>query len=319
LAQAAPIRGQLSHILKTQLNLIIHHSGMSQPHILLIGKNGQVGWELRRALAPLGAVVAVDFPEIDLTDPASIRRWVDDAAPQIIVNAAAYTAVDKAEVETDLAMHVNAGAPGILAEEARKRGALLIHYSTDYVYDGAKQTPYLEDDAANPLSAYGRSKLAGDRAVQESGCAHLIFRLCWVYGARGQNFLLTMMRLARERDQLHVVADQLGAPTWARMIAEATAQAVCQVWRSSDLSWHNGIYHLSSAGYTSWHGFAEAIVSRMPAESRKAKGVEPITTAHYPTPARRPAYSVLSGDKLERTFGLRLPPWEESLGLVMES
>lgn len=292
---------------------------MHSPHILLIGKNGQVGWELQRTLAPLGAVVAVDYPEIDLTDPASIRRWVDDVGPHIIVNAAAYTAVDKAEVETDLATRINAEAPGILADEARKRGALFVHYSTDYVYDGTKQTPYVEDDSPNPLSAYGRSKLAGDRAIQESGCAHLIFRLCWVYGARGQNFMLTMMRLASEREQLRVVADQFGAPTWSRMIAEATAQAVCQAWRSGSPSRFNGVYHLCSSGFTSWHGFAEAVVGRMSAESRKAKAVEAITTAHYPTPATRPAYSVLSGDKLERTFGLRLPPWEESLGLANES
>ena len=287
--------------------------------ILLIGKNGQVGWELRRTLAPLGSVVAVDYPEIDLTNPDSIRRWVADAAPQLIINAAAYTAVDKAETETNLAMQINAQAPGLLADEARKRGALLVHYSTDYVYDGTKQTPYVEDDLPNPLSAYGRSKLAGDCAIHDSGCAHLIFRLCWVYGARGQNFMLTMMRLAREREQLRVVADQVGAPTWSRMIAEATGHAVGQAWRSGGLSRHNGIYHLSAAGQTSWHGFAEAIVNRMPAASRKAMGVEPITTAQYPTPARRPACSVLSGEKFERTFGLRLPPWEESLSLVLES
>lgn len=292
---------------------------MNQPRILLIGKNGQVGWELQRTLAPLGPLVSTDYPEINFSDPASIRRRVSEAAPHVIINAAAYTAVDKAESEVDRADEINARAPAILAEEARTRSALLVHYSTDYVYDGTKTTPYVEDDAPNPLSAYGRSKLAGDRAVQESGCAHLILRLCWVYGARGHNFMLTMMRLAREREQLRVVADQFGAPTWSRLIAEATAQAVGQVWRGGDLARHNGIYHLSASDSTSWHGFAKAIVDRMPAEGRKARSVEAITTAQYPTPARRPAYSVLCGDKLERTFGLRLPPWKEGLGLVMES
>ena len=202
--------------------------------ILLIGKNGQVGWELHRTLAPLGEVVAVDFPEINFTDPAALRRLVAETRPNVVVNAAAYTAVDKAETERELCHQINATGPGVLAEEAKKIGALLVHYSTDYIFDGTKPTPYVETDTPNPLGAYGESKLAGDQAVQASGVDHLIFRLCWVYGARGQNFLLTMQRLAREREKLRVVRDQVGCPTWARMIAEATAFAIRQVTQSAE-------------------------------------------------------------------------------------
>ena len=193
-----------------------------------------------------------------------------------------------------------------------------MHYSTDYVFDGAKTEPYVETDAPNPLGAYGRSKLAGDEAVRAVGGAHLIFRLCWVYGARGQNFMLTMMRLAREREKLRVVGDQVGCPTWSRMIAETTALALKQVVAARDWGAFTGTYHLASSGVTSWHGFAEAIVNLMPAEGRKCATVEAISTAEYPTPAKRPAYSVLGCDKLERVFGLRLPHWEESLKQVLE-
>ncbi|MBI5384606.1 MAG: dTDP-4-dehydrorhamnose reductase [Verrucomicrobia bacterium] len=291
---------------------------MSQPRILLIGQNGQVGWELRRMLATLGALVSVDFPEVDLADGASLRKWVRDTAPQIVVNAAAYTAVDQAESEPDLAMKINGVAPGVLAEEAKRLGALLVHYSTDVVFDGTKNAPYLEDDAPNPISAYGRSKLAGDRAVQAVGGLHLIFRLCWVYGARGQNFMLAMLRLAREREKLRVVKDQVGTPTWCRLIAEATGSALRQVLETGDLGAFNGTYHLSASGATSKHGFAEAIIRLMPASTRKCRKIEAITTAEYPLPAARSPHSVLCCDKLEDTFGLRLPDWEESLKLVME-
>ena len=291
---------------------------MELPHILLIGKIGQVGWELRRTLAPMARVTCVDFPEIDLTSSDSIRRWVREARPNIVINAAAYTAVDKAESEPDKAMKINGVAPGILAEEAKKLGALLVHYSTDYVFDGAKTEPYAETDAPNPLGAYGRTKLAGDEAVRAIGGAHLIFRLCWVYGARGQNFMLTMMRLAREREKLRVVGDQVGCPTWSRMIAETTTLALTQVVAASDPAAFTGTYHLASSGVTSWHGFADAIVKLMPAEGKKCTQVEAITTAEYPTPTKRPAYSVLSCSKLERTFGLRLPHWDESLKQVLE-
>jgi dTDP-4-dehydrorhamnose reductase len=291
---------------------------MEPPRILLVGKIGQVGWELRRTLAPMARVTCVDYPEIDLTADDSIRRWVRDTRPNIVINAAAYTAVDKAESEPDKAMKINGVAPGILAEEAKKLGALLVHYSTDYVFDGAKTEPYVETDAPNPLGAYGRTKLAGDEAVRAVGGAHLIFRLCWVYGARGQNFMLTMMRLAREREKLRVVGDQVGCPTWSRMIAEATAQALKQAVAAGNWDGFTGTYHLASSGVTSWHGFAKAIIALTPAEGKKCSMVEAITTAEYPTPTKRPAYSVLNCDKLQRAFGLRLPHWEESLKQVLE-
>jgi dTDP-4-dehydrorhamnose reductase len=292
---------------------------MSLPRLLLIGKIGQVGWELRRTLAPMAQVTSVDFPEIDLTSGDSIRQWVRDSKPQVIINAAAYTAVDKAETEADRAMQINGVAPGILAEEAKKVGALLVHYSTDYIFDGSKTEPYVETDAPNPLGSYGRSKLAGDKAVQAAGGSHLIFRLCWVYGARGQNFMLTMMRLAREREKLRVVSDQVGCPTWSRMIAETTTLALKQTLTAHDPATYTGVYHLASSGVTSWHGFAEAIINLMPAAEKKCSLVEAISTAEYPTPTKRPAYSVLNCDKLERTFNLRLSNWHESLKQVIES
>jgi len=292
---------------------------MEPPRILLIGKIGQVGWELRRTLAPMARVECVDFPEIDLTRGDSIRHWVRESRPNIVINAAAYTAVDKAETELDKAMKINGVAPGILAEEARKAGALLVHYSTDYVFDGAKPEPYVETDSPNPPGAYGRTKLAGDEAVRAVGGAHLIFRLCWVYGVRGQNFMLTIMRLAREREKLRVVSDQVGCPTWSRMIAETTALALKQTVGARDPGALSGTYHLASSGITSWQGFAQAIINLMPAEGKKCSVVEAISTAEYPTPAKRPAYSVLACDKLERAFGLRLPHWEESLKQVLDN
>jgi len=292
---------------------------MARKKILLFGKVGQVGWELRRTLAPLADIVCVDYPDVDFTAPDSIRRHLDAAAPDIIVNAAAYTAVDKAETETALATKINADAPGVMAGEAARRGALLVHYSTDYVFDGTKTTPYVEDDPANPLGAYARTKHAGDEAIRRSGCDHLIFRLCWVYGARGSNFLLTMQRLAREREKLRVVADQVGCPTWSRLIAGTTALALRQIQTAADARAVSGTYHLCATGQTSWHGFARAIVDLLPAETRKCREVEAITSAEYPTPTKRPAYSVMSTAKLERVFGLRLPDWHDSLRQVVES
>jgi len=286
--------------------------------ILLVGCRGQVGWELRRCLAPIGDVVGVDFPEIDLARAESILRWTRQTEPQVIVNAAAYTAVDKAESESSLAMAVNGVAPGILAEEAKRLDAWMIHYSTDYVYDGAKSEPYVETDATRPLNAYGRSKLAGDQAVQAAGGRYLIFRCCWIYGLRGTNFFLTIQRLAREREVLRVVADQIGCPTWSRMIAESTAQALVKTLCSTNPESYCGIYHLASSGHTSWRGFARAIVDAMPASDRKCKQIEAIESVEYPLPAKRPAWSVLSCAKLEQTFGLRLPSWEEGLGMVLE-
>ncbi len=292
---------------------------MTPAKILLFGRVGQVGWELRRTLAPLGALVCVDFPEVDFTRPDSIRQWIRDAAPDIIVNAAAYTAVDKAESEPALALKINGEAPAVMAAEAKRRGALLVHYSTDYVFDGAKNTPYVEDDAPNPLSAYGRTKLAADQAIAESGGRHLIFRLCWVYGPRGGNFMLTMMRLARERETLRVVRDQIGCPTTSRLIAETTALALQGARAGGPAEGSSGVFHLCCSGQTSWHGFASAIVAQMPAAGRKCRTIEAITAAEYPTPARRPAYSVMSCARLARTFGLTLPDWQDGLRLVLES
>lgn len=286
--------------------------------ILLIGKHGQVAWELQRTLAPLGNVVAVGRTDLNFSDATAVRRFVAEVRPQLIVNAAAYTAVDKAETERELCHQINATLPGVLAEEAKKVGALLVHYSTDYVFDGTKQSPYAENDVTNPLGAYGASKLAGEQAVLAAGADHLIFRLCWVYGARGQNFLLTMQRLAREREKLRVVRDQIGCPTWSRLIAAATALAIKQIVASKERSTYSGTYHLAASGFTSWHGFASRIIELLPDAERKCREVEAITTAEYPTPAKRPAYSVLNCDKLERTFGLRLPDWERSLRQVLD-
>jgi dTDP-4-dehydrorhamnose reductase len=291
---------------------------MELPRVLLIGKVGQVGWELRRILAPMADLTCIDYPEIDLSAPDSIRDWTRRAAPKIIVNSAAYTAVDKAESESERANQINGHAPGILAEAAASTGALLVHFSTDYVFDGAKKTPYIETDAPNPLGAYGRSKLLGDEAVRATGCRHLIFRLCWVYGARGQNFMLTMMRLAREREILRVVSDQVGCPTWSRLIAQAVAYAIQQWQNAADQDAFTGTYNLAAGGSTSWHGFASAIIDSIPAKEKKCSRVDPITTEQYPTPARRPAYSVLDCSKLAATFGLRLPGWREGLSLVQE-
>jgi len=291
---------------------------MSLPRILLFGPAGQVGWELRRTLAPLGELTCAGRPGVDFTRPDSLRAAIAAANPTIIVNAAAHTAVDKAETETALAAAVNTDAPALMAAEAKKLGALLVHFSTDYVFDGSKTTPYLETDPTGPLGAYGRTKLAGEQAVVASGCAHLIFRLCWVYGARGANFMLTMQRLAREREKLRVVADQVGCPTSSRLIAETTALALARVASPEQSGALSGIYHLCASGQTSWHGFASAIIAAMPEAERKCREIEPIPTSGYPTPARRPAYSVMSCAKLESAFGLRLPDWKHGLDLVLE-
>jgi len=277
--------------------------------ILLIGNDGQVGYELERSLAPLGTVTSVCYPAIDFASPTSIVRVVRAAQPNLIVNAAAYTAVDKAESDTDACQHLNADAPALLAAEAKRLGAGLVHYSTDFVFDGRKVTPYTEDDTPNPLGVYGQTKLEGDLAIRDSGVPHLIFRLAWVYGRRGKNFLLTMQRLAQEGKPVRVVADQVGCPTWCRTIAETTAAALAQTRNEqgvSDLSTVSGTYHCVCSGETSWHGFARAII---PTEIQ----VTPITTADYPTPARRPAYSALSCAKLQKVFGLTLPSWQTAL------
>lgn len=281
--------------------------------ILLTGIGGQVGWELARSLQPLGEVVALDRAGFDLADPDRMRAVLRDLKPAWIVNPAAHTAVDKAESEVALATAINATAPGILAEEAKRLDALLVHYSTDYVFDGGKPTPYVETDPTCPINIYGQTKLAGEEAIRASGCRHLILRTSWVYGMRGANFLRTMLRLAQERDELRVVADQIGAPTWSRMIAETTALMLARHRNQA------GIYHFVAGGETSWHGFAEAIVARGHALGLIAKTpvVHRTTSAEFPTPARRPANSRLDCGRLREDFGLSQPDWRTQLGLCL--
>ncbi len=272
--------------------------------ILLTGANGQVGWELRQTLALVGEVVAVNRAQLDLEDAARIAAVVREAKPDAIVNAAAYTAVDKAESERDAAFAANAVAPGTLAEEAKKSGALLVHYSTDYVFDGTKAAPYAEDDAPRPINVYGESKLAGERAIAASGCRYLILRTSWVYGPRGSNFMLTMLRLAKERPELRVVDDQTGAPTSSLAIARATAQLLP---RGAE-----GLLHMTASGATTWCGFARAILK----QAGIGTPVLPISTADYPTPARRPRNSRLDCARLREDAGVALASWEEQLAEV---
>lgn len=283
--------------------------------ILVPGKTGQVGWELQSALAPLGTVIALDPSQMELANPESIRRAIRDAKPEIIVNAAGYTFVDKAESEPELAMQVNGVAPGVMAEEAKRLGALIVHYSTDYVFDGTKEGMYREDDPPNPLSAYGRSKLAGEHAIVASGARYLILRTSWVYAARGQNFVRTMLRLGRERSELRIVDDQFGAPTWARFIGEATAQVLRQLGDGyKAIGDRAGIYNLTATGAVSWYGFASAVFAEVKAQlGMTPPKLIPITTAEYPLPARRPANSRLDTSKLTRTFGLTPPNWKTML------
>jgi dTDP-4-dehydrorhamnose reductase len=277
--------------------------------ILLTGCAGQLGRELKRSLACLGELVACDRRQLDLARVDSLRAAVRGIAPAVIVNTAAYTAVDKAEAEPAMADAINAVAPGILAEEAQRLGALLIHYSTDYVFDGSKATAYTEDDSPAPLSAYGRSKLGGERAIAATGARHLIFRTSWVYGLHGANFMKTMLRLGRERDELRVVGDQIGAPTWTRHLSDATALIVGR----SEVPY--GLYHLAAAGETSWHGYAEAIFAEAERAGlmEKSPVVRRITSADYPLPAVRPANSRLDCTKFRRDFDLALPDWRTGL------
>jgi len=290
--------------------------------ILLTGKNGQVGFELQRALAPLGEVLAVDHAECDLSRPEAIRQLVQQLRPGIIVNPAAYTAVDKAETDQDLAYAVNATAPGVFGEEARKLGALVIHYSTDYVFDGTKAGAYLESDVPNPQSIYGKSKLAGEQALLASGACALVFRTSWVFGAHGNNFAKTMLRLAGERDSLNVVADQHGAPTSAALLADVTAQIIGQYRRADAAAFPYGLYHLVAGGLTTWHDYARTVVGAARSAGKNLKlapeHIKAITTADYPLPAPRPANSHLATDKLQNTFGLKLPVWQHGLDHVLQ-
>ncbi|MFO1307821.1 MAG: dTDP-4-dehydrorhamnose reductase [Burkholderiales bacterium] len=280
--------------------------------ILVTGAAGQLGHELVHALAPLGEVLGLDRTQLDLADASAIAATVRRAKPALIVNAGAYTAVDLAEKEVELARAVNGLAPGVLADEAKRIGAVLVHYSTDYVFDGAASAPYDEDAPVRPLSSYGRSKLEGERAVAASGARALVFRTSWVYGRRGKNFLVTMQRLARERPEIRVVDDQTGVPNWCRDLARGTTRIAAR-----GLPWlaeRSGLYHMSATGATTWYGFARAILADLPSVR-----VVPITTADYPTPARRPAYGVLGTAKFERTFGFALPAWRESLAECLAS
>jgi dTDP-4-dehydrorhamnose reductase len=303
---------------------------MKRP-ILLFGKGGQVGSELVGLLPRLGEIVALGRAELDLAKPDEIREVIRRVHPELIVNATAYTAVDQAEKEPSLAQAINSDAPEIMAEEGKKIGASLVHYSTDYVFDGTKNVPYLEDDPPHPLSVYGRTKLAGEQAIRSSGVSHLIFRTAWVYAAQGRNFLLTVLRLATQRNELRIVRDQYGAPTRNVEIAAATIAALGKITERTDggdgFANLGGTYHMTAAGVTTWYDFAVAILeeaSATPAGSSwlasalrglplRVKRVTPITTEEYPTPARRPVYSVLSNDKLAQIFGIELPDWRSQL------
>ena len=308
-----------------------------KPGILLIGTNGQVGRELNSRLPRIAEVTPLDRQRLDLTQPEEIRRAIRSFHPAVIVNAAAYTAVDKAESEETLARAINAEAPAVMAEEAKKIGASLIHFSTDYVFDGSKNSPYVEDDPPNPQNVYGRTKLEGERALQASGAAHLIFRTAWVYAPAGRNFLLTILRLATQREELKIVRDQIGAPTLSSEIAAATTNILAQVCdnerRPFSLADLSGIYHMTAGGETNWYAFATAILEEAGASPAAspwfaaatnslpliARRVIPISTQEYPTPARRPAYSVLSNARLNRTFSVQLPDWRKQLRSVFAS
>jgi dTDP-4-dehydrorhamnose reductase len=308
------------------------HSPFPTPRILITGKNGQVGFELQRSLSILGEIVAVDRDECDLANPDSIRQLVRDVKPDVIVNPAAYTAVDKAESEAPLAEAINATAAGVFAEEAAKLGALIVHYSTDYVFDGSKDGVYTEADTPNPQSVYGKTKLAGEQAVAVANAKHVILRTSWVFGAHGANFLKTILKLARERDALKIVADQYGAPTSAALLADVTAQVVARYLGMRDLesgatphsplptpSFPFGLYHLVSDDVTSWHGYANYVVdaARRRGQTFKVAEIAPIPTSGYPLPAPRPANSRLSTEKIQKAFGLTLPSWQRQVEQVL--
>ena len=286
---------------------------------LLIGKNGQIGGELEKPLADLGEMIALDRQGLDLSRPDTMREQIRYLQPDIIVNAAAYTAVDQAESEPELAMAINGTALAIVAKEAQRVGALLVHYSTDYVFDGKKSTPYIEQDAPHPLGVYGRSKLAGEQAICTQAARFLIFRTAWVYDAHGRNFLNTIKRLGGQRAELTIVDDQLGAPTWSRDIAQATASAITLYMANPAAQQLNGIYHMSAQGQTSWFDFAQAAKQHgLFADLADAPTLRAIRSAEFPSAAQRPMYSVLSNAKLHATFGIQLPHWESSLRQFMQ-
>ena len=287
--------------------------------ILLLGKDGQVGWELQRALAPLGLLTAVNRSECDLADPAQVQAVLERVEPEVIVNAAAYTAVDQAEADQATARRINVDAVAELALYAREMGSLLVHYSTDYVFDGSKAEAYVEDDLTNPLSVYGRTKLDGEHRIRDALCRHLIFRTSWVYAARGGNFARTMLRLASERAALNVIDDQIGAPTSAELIADVTAYALRDVLSGRA---PGGTYHLAAAGETSWYGYAKFVTERARTQglplALAADGLKPIPASEYPLPAKRPQNSRLSTQLLERSFALKMPQWEDGVARVLD-
>lgn len=279
--------------------------------LLLLGKNGQVGWELQRSLVPLGELVALDSASADFRQPENLRETVLRLRPDVIVNAVAYTAVDKAESEPELARMLNATSPGVIAEAAQRVGALLVHYSTDYVFDGSGSKPWQETDTPGPLNVYGATKLEGEQLVAQHCVRHLIFRTSWVYAARGGNFAKTMLRLAKERERLTVIDDQFGAPTGAELLADVTAYAICDTVRESAKT---GLYHLVAGGETSWHGYARFVLEQAQEQGVELMAspiaVEPVPTSAFPTPAKRPHNSRLNTDKLQASFGLKLPNWQ---------
>lgn len=288
--------------------------------ILLLGENGQLGWELHRTLAPFGEITALDLPAINLARPDSLPGELRKHHPQVIVNAAAYTAVDQAESEPDIAMAVNGYSPGVLAEYASETGASLIHYSTDYVFDGNLARPYVEIDRPNPINTYGRSKLAGEQAIQDAGGSYLILRTSWVYSLRGESFVTKVLHWSREQSNLRIVSDQVSNPTWARMLAEVTAQLLGKAG-ADVFGWlkdHSGLYHLAGWGYTSRLQWAQTILQYDPhKEQQITRKILPALTSNFPSPAQRPLFSALNCDLFATTFGLRLPDWESSLRLAM--
>lgn len=290
-------------------------------HLLLLGKNGQLGWELQRTLAPLGEVIALDLPEIDLARPDSLREEIRNIQPHLIVNAAAYTAVDRAESEPEIAMAVNGRSPGILAEYASDTGASLIHYSTDYVFDGDLSRPYVETDQPNPLNIYGASKVAGEQAIQKVGGAYMILRTSWVYSLRGESFVTKVLRWSREQRELGIVADQVSNPTWARMLAETTAHLLAKAGPdvSGWLREYRGLYHLAGWGYASRLKWAQAILRYDPnPKEQVTTQIMPALTSDFPTPAQRPLFTALNCELFAATFGIRMPAWDNSLQMAME-
>jgi dTDP-4-dehydrorhamnose reductase len=289
--------------------------------LLLTGAEGQIGWELTRSLLPLGEVVALGRKDFDLARPERLPNLVRSIAPDVIVNAAAYTAVDKAEQEEELATLINGTAVGVIAETARSAGALLVHFSTDYVFDGRSDAPYTENDATHPINAYGRSKLLGELEVTHSGCLYIILRSSWIYSSRGHNFVRTILSAAREHKQLQVVTDQVGVPTWARNIADVTVLIIRQTLQErQNGQFSSGIFNLTAGGATSWYGFAETIfktAQRMGLLS-ELPPIHPVASQHYQAAAQRPKNSRLAGDRLYQRFGIRLPDWREGLTLCLE-